>query len=33
MPRFSILIPGFVWRSFTGKSQKDADELYYDVQR
>jgi hypothetical protein len=25
--------PGFVWRIFTGKSQKDADEFSYDVQR
>jgi glycosyltransferase involved in cell wall biosynthesis len=25
--------PGILWRLFTGKSQKDADAFYYDVER
>ena len=30
---FLIRNPGFVWRIFTGKSQKDADDFYYDLKR
>ena len=30
---YLIRNPGFVWRIFTGKSQKDADSFYYDVDR
>ena len=30
---YLIRNPGFVWRIFTGKSQKDADEFYYDLKR
>jgi len=30
---YLIRHPGFVWRIFTGKSQKDADTFYYDVPR
>jgi hypothetical protein len=28
-----VLNPGFVRRIFSGRSQKDADNFYYDVQR
>jgi glycosyltransferase involved in cell wall biosynthesis len=30
---YLIRHPGFVWRIFTGKSQRDADAFYYDVER
>jgi glycosyltransferase involved in cell wall biosynthesis len=30
---FLVRNPGLVWRIFTGKSQKDADDFYYDVKR
>ncbi|MCU0978527.1 MAG: hypothetical protein MUF25_05090 [Pirellulaceae bacterium] len=30
---YLIRNPGFVWRIFTGKSQKDADDFDSDVQR
>lgn len=30
---YLIRHPGFVWRIFTGRSQRDADAFYYDVER
>jgi len=30
---YLIRNPGFVWRIFTGRSQKDANEFYYDLKR
>ena len=30
---YLIRNPGFVWRIVTGKSQKDADDFYYDLKR
>jgi hypothetical protein len=30
---YLIRNPSFVWRIFTGRSQKDANEFYYDLKR